>query len=181
MVDSRHFIAALVCSIAALAVLVGPASARQSVHENWHDEGTLIHENFCGAAGLTVSDEFVADGKITVVPHGSDGPEYFLNRYKETNVVTNLANGKVIGFSFTVAEKDLKVTENGEGTVTVLFLSTGNLVLYGADGKAIARNPGQVRIESVFDEDGELISERLVKGSTGRSDDICAAAVEALT
>lgn len=66
---------------------------------------------------------------------------------------------------------------------------TGNDVLYGADGKAIARDPGQVRIELVIDHgdtpndpsDDQLISRELVKGSTGRTDDSCAAAVEALS
>ncbi|MEJ7583220.1 MAG: hypothetical protein WKF43_03860, partial [Acidimicrobiales bacterium] len=66
---------------------------------------------------------------------------------------------------------------------------TGNTVLYGADGKALARNPGQSRFEFLIDQGGtpndpsddEVIGSALVKGSTGRNDDICAAAVEALT
>jgi hypothetical protein len=87
-------------------------------------------------------------------------------------------------------EKDLRVTDNGDGTLTILVLSTGNGVVYGADGKAIARNPGQVRFEILVDHSGtpadpsddEFLADLgEVKGSTGRTDDFCAAVVPALT
>ena len=61
-------------------------------------------------------------------------------------------------------------------------------MLYGPDGKAIARNPGQTRFELVFDDGGTPadplddveLDFRVVKESTGRSDDFCTAAVAAL-
>ena len=62
-------------------------------------------------------------------------------------------------------------------------------LLYGEDGKAIARNPGQVRYELLVDHGGtpndpsddvELGSTD-VKESTGRSDDFCEAMVAALS
>lgn len=86
--------------------------------------------------------------------------------------------------------KDLKVTDNGNGTLTVLVLATGNLVTYDQSGKAIARNPGQVRFEVLIGDGGTpqdpsddefLEFHGNVKGSTGRNDDFCAAAVPALT
>ena len=40
------------------------------------------------------------------------------------------------------------MTDNGDGTLTILVLTTGPAAVYGPDGKAIARNPGQVRFES---------------------------------
>jgi hypothetical protein len=84
--------------------------------------------------------------------------------------------------------KDLRVTDNGDGTLTILQMSTGNATLYGPDGTAIGRNPGQVRFEFVVDHGGTptdpsddvLLKERLVKGSTGRSDDFCEAVVPVL-
>jgi hypothetical protein len=83
-----------------------------------------------------------------------------------------------------------RVTDNGDGTLTILVLGTGNSTTFGVDARAIARNPGQVRFEFLVDHDGtptdpsddELIADlSLVKGSTGRSDDFCAAAVPELT
>jgi hypothetical protein len=105
-------------------------------------------------------------------------------------VDTNLANGKAITGTFNVIEKALHATDNGDGTVTALFLGTGNEVTYGPDGKAIARNPGQIRFELLIDENGTpndptddevLAFLGLVKESTGRTDDFCAAVVPVLT
>jgi len=45
-----------------------------------------------------------------------------------------------------VTELGTRVTDNGDGTLTLLILNTGNSVLGGEDGKVIARNPGQVRV-----------------------------------
>jgi hypothetical protein len=189
MTHSRKLVAMLACCVAASAALVGGASARQIFQERFHDEGGLIHENFCGVAGLTVSDDFVIDGKVRAVPHGPDGLAYFLQTSKETSVVTNVANGKAVTFVAKATVKDLKVTDNGDGTVTILLLATGNEVIYGADGKAIFRNPGQSRFELLFDHGGtptdlsddEFISDERVKGSTGRNDDFCEAVVPDLT
>jgi hypothetical protein len=59
---------------------------------------------------------------------------------------------------------------------------------HGPDGKAIARNPGQVRFEAVVDHDGTPtdlsddteLSFTQVKGSTGRSDDYCEAIIHSI-
>jgi hypothetical protein len=190
MTHSRKLVAMLACCVAASAALVGGASARQIFQERFHDEGGLIHENFCGVAGLTVSDDFVIDGKVRAVPHGPDGLAYFLQTSKETSVVTNVANGKAVTFVAKATVKDLKVTDNGDGTLTIVAMGVGSDTLYGPDGTAIARNPGQIRFEVLIDDGGtpsdpsddEFIADRgLVKGSTGRNDDFCAAAVAALT
>ena len=103
-----------------------------------------------------------------------------------TETVTNLANGKSVTSSAKFIDKDLRVTDNGDGTLTLLILTTGNAVLYGPDGKVIARNPGQERVEILVSDGGtptdpsddeflEFLG--VVKESTGRSDDFCAAAV----
>jgi hypothetical protein len=104
-------------------------------------------------------------------------------------VLTNLANGTSLRSFARVIDKDLRVTDNGDGTLTVLILATGNAVLYGENGKAIARDTGPIRVEFLIDHGGTptdpsddvVLSEELVKGSTGRSDDFCAAAVPALS
>jgi hypothetical protein len=84
--------------------------------------------------------------------------------------------------------KDLRVTDNGDGTLTILELSTGLATLYGPDGPAMGRNPGQVRFEFVVDHGGTptdpsddvLLEENLVKGSTGRNADFCETIVPVL-
>jgi hypothetical protein len=61
--------------------------------------------------------------------------------------------------------------------------------VYGPEGKAIVRDPGQIRFELLIDNGGtpsdpfddeflEFLG--IVKGPTGRSDDFCAAVVPVL-
>jgi hypothetical protein len=182
--------AILALSAAAAVTLATAASAKLLLRETIHEEGTDALNNFCDVPGLTVEDAFVFDGRVQAVPHGRDRLAYFLERGKATDVFTNPANGKSITGVTTFIEKDLHVTDNGNGTLTITNLSTGNGVLYGEDGKAIARNPGQVRFRFIVDDGGtpadpsddEFLADLgMVKGSTGRSDDFCAAAVPALT
>ena len=89
----------------------------------------------------------------------------------------------------TVLDKDQRVTNNGDGTLTVLILATGNATVYDENGTAIARNPGQVRYKILLDHNGtprdpsdDEFLEFLgtVKGSTGRTDDFCATIVNAI-
>lgn len=182
--------AILALGATAAVTLAAAASAGQILRETFHQEEIEVINNYCGVPGLTVESAVVRDGRVHVVPHGRDGLPYGGLHIKETEVVTNLANGNSVTFFSTFIEKDLRVTDNGDGTLTILIFATGNTVLYGEDGKAIARNPGQQRIEILLDHGGtptdpsddeflEFLG--VVKESTGRSDDFCEAAVPVLT
>ena len=185
----RWFSVALVLVAATATTFVAAASARQ-IDSGPIDEVEIEEvENFCGFEGLTV--EFVTHtvGRFHVVSRGRNQLPYFGANLKITEVVTNVDNGNSVMSTATTRDKDQRVTDNGDGTFTVLVLATGNAVLYGPDGKAIARNPGQVRFELLIDNNGtptnpdddeflEFLGE--VKGSTGRSDDFCEAAVPIL-
>lgn len=179
--------AIVLATLTALA-LAASATAGQVFRETFHFEDTFVVDDFCDEAGLSVQIALVMDGNVLVVPHGPDGLDYFLQHGRRTEVLT--ANGTTLTSVVTVTEKDKRVTDNGDGTLTVLILATGNAVLYGEDGKAIARNPGQIRFELLFGDNGTpddpfddvfLADLGLVKGSTGRSDDFCEAAVPALS
>jgi hypothetical protein len=182
--------AILALGATAAVMLATPASAGQVFRELIHEEDTFVINDFCDVPGLTVEVASVVDGRVQAVAHGPDGLAYFLQRATHTNVFTNVANGKSIHDVSRVLEKDLRVTDNGDGTLTILILATGNSVLYGEDGKAIARNPGQIRFEILVDHGGtptdpsddEFLTDLgLVKESTGRNDDFCEAAVPALS
>jgi hypothetical protein len=180
--------ALLALGVVAAAMLAAGAAAQPPFKERFHDEGTFVDEDFCGA-GLTVDGTFVVDGSLLVVAHGPDGLAYHLEHISATTTNTNRANGKTVTVDSSVVSKDLRVTDNGDGTLTILILATGNDVFYGPDGKAIGRNPGQIRFEILVDHSGTPTDRfddveldfRLVRESTGRSDDFCEAAVPALS
>jgi hypothetical protein len=165
------------------------AASAQPIREGGVFEETDIVDDFCDVAGLTVQVDSTIDARFMLIPHGPDGLGYGLEHFKITTVFTNLANGNAVTSEETSISKDLRVTDNGDGTLTILGLSTGNVVVYGPDGKAIARNPGQVRFEVLIDNGGtpsdpsddeflEFLG--IVKGSTGRTDDFCGAVVPVL-
>jgi hypothetical protein len=180
-----RFVRVLAVTVTAFAVFAGASAAKPFFSERFHEEGTFVEPDFCGA-GLTVNASFVADGRLKVRTRGKEGLHYFAEHVRVTTVFA--ANGTFVTDVTNVLNKDLRVTDNGDGTLTVLLLATGNSVLYGPDGKAIARNPGQSRFELLLDDNGtpedpfddiELGFE-LVKGSTGRTDDFCAAALDVI-
>jgi hypothetical protein len=168
--------------------LAGGASAKPIEHTEFRDEFSETIEDFCGVDGLTVQHDNAADVRLLVNPHGPGGLIYFHANVKFTGVFTNLANGNTVTEVGNAVDKDLRVTDNGDGTLTILVLTTGNAAVFGPDGKAIGRNPGQVRFEFVVDHGGTptdpsddvLLEERMVKGSTGRSDDFCETVVPVL-
>ena len=187
MTHSRRSVAMLACCVAASAVLVGHASARQIFQERYEGEASFVYDNFCGVPN--VSYQVVYGGKVKAVQRGANGFEYVHDHIKENEVYTNLANDKYITAVLKYNIKDpLKVTDNGDGTLTIVTMLTGSTMVYGTDGRAIGRTTGQSRLEILIDHGGTptdpsddvFISERRVK-RVGRSDDLCAAAVEALT
>ena len=170
--------------------LATAAYGGQIFRETFHEEETEVITDFCGVPGLTVEFATVRDGTAQAVPHGHDQLAYFMFHITQTEVVTNVSNDNFVTSTSRFVDKDLRVTDNGDGTLTILVLTTGNAVLYNAAGEAVARNPGQTRFELLIDHGGtptdpsddeflEFLG--VVKESTGRTDDFCEAAVPELT
>ena len=179
---------AVIAAAMVAAAMVAPVAAAPLEHGTFHDEFSFIDPDLCGA-GIEVQFDVVVDGRFLVTRRGRDGLVYFMEHIHLINTMTNLANGRtIIGVERTMY-KDLHVTDNGDGTLTIVALATGNFTIYGEDGHAIARNPGQFRFQVLIDHNGtpgdpsddSELEFTVLKGSTGRSDDACEAAVPALS
>jgi uncharacterized protein (DUF2141 family) len=182
----------LLLATASLAALVLAVSAQAEpgrvFKETVHLDDINLIEGFC-ETDMVVQSHFVADVKVKAMPRGRDGLIYFANRLSITETFTNVDNGKFVVSTVNGIDKDLRVTDNGDGTLTILILSTGNAVVYNSDGEPIGRNPGQVRFEVLVDHGGTPsdpsddteISFEVVKESTGRTDDFCEVTVPALS
>jgi hypothetical protein len=179
---------------AATAVLItvgalgAPAQARPVDRGTIDEQFSEVIRNFCGQRGLTVYHDVVVSGRFQFNVRTPGTAPYYLERLKFDETFRNKAGERVTA-STGVLDKDLKITDNGNGTLTILTLATGPATLYNAAGKAIARDPGQIRLKLLIDHNGTLSDPsddhqigdaELVKGSTGRSDDFCAAIVEEL-
>jgi hypothetical protein len=187
-VEMRHLL--LATALLAAFVLAVPALAKPGrvIKETVHEEFFNEIDSFC-ETDMVVESHVVVDGTTTIRPRGRAGLIYFANRLRITETLTNVENDNTVVSTVNLIDKDLHVTNNGDGTLTILILSTGNAVIYNSDGKAIGRNPGQVRFELLVDHGGTPsdptddteLSFELVKESTGRTDDFCEVVVPALS
>jgi hypothetical protein len=188
MGGTARFTRLLALGAAVGALGAASATAGVAMHDSIHDEGEFTIQNFCDQPGLNVDLRFVMDIRVHGVPHGPSGLLYLLQNGTRTELITNLANGKTVRSTANVIEKDRRVTDNGDGTLTIIDLATGNAVVYGPNGKAIARNPGQTVFRLLIDDNGtpndpdddQILDQQEIKSSTGRSDDFCAAVVPAI-
>ena len=163
-------------------ISTGPAAAQKIDGDTFHDEETFVVEDFC-APGVTVEGHVTRDGRF-LVRENRDGVVYFLDNTRQVIVWTNLDTGQTAtDLQPRTLTKDLKITVNDDGTLTIIALLTGAGKLFGDDGDFIAKGSGQVRFRNVIDyhgtlsdpEDDTLISSDLIFGSTGTNDDYCAA------
>jgi hypothetical protein len=182
--------AAALLAVATVAAAGGPATAKPIDSGTIHEEYSFAVTGFCGVDGLDLEIEGVNDFRFRLGSRGAAQLPYFLEQVTVHQTLTNPDNDRFVTYSSRGIGKDLKVTDNGDGTSTILALATGNETWYGMDGKAIARNPGQGRWEILIDNNGtpqdptddeflEFLGD--VKGSTGRTDDACAAMVAELS
>ena len=182
--------AAAAATLLAVAAGGGPATAKPIDSGTIHEEFSFVITDYCGVAGLDIELQLVADIRFRLGSRGDAQLPYVLNHVTRQLTLTNPDNDRFVTGSSRAIDKDLKVTDNGDGTFTILVLATGNETRYGMDGKAIARDPGQLRWEVLIDNNGtpqdpsddeflEFLGD--VKGSTGRTDDFCAADVAELT
>ena len=116
----------------------------------FHDGFSEVVENFCDVPGLTVQIDTVVDGRFRVDTRGRGGLVYFAENVRAAGTFTNVENGNVATSVDKVLNKDLKVIHNGDGTLTVILLATGNatLVIVGTSPGATSR-PDSAMIDAV--------------------------------
>ncbi len=164
-------------------VASSPASARPLDKGHFHD---VVTDTFDCDGTPT---RFNGDARInfTFVQRGP-GQTYYRESVRGTNVFTNLNTGGTYTEIFTSNGRDLRITDNGDGTLTILAQGSGSDRYYDTHGKLVLNDPGQVRSRYLVDEmgtpdnrfDDEEIDGtfEIVRESTGRNDtqgrDFCA-------
>jgi hypothetical protein len=161
----------------------GPAAAEPIDKGHFHD----VFTDFFDCDGTPTQVDGDVSGNFQFIDRGPALFPYFGESTRGTLVFTNLDNGGTFTEIFSVHDKDLKITDNGDGTITILVLATGSDRWYDTNGNLVLNDPGQIRFEVLIDTNGtpgdpsddeEIAFLGLVKGSTGRNDtqgrDFCA-------
>ena len=187
--------AAAAVAVLALATTAPGAAARPVQNEPFTDSSVEVVKGFCGVDGLDVQVTETTAGRVLVNTRGPDKRAYFTENVSVQLAFTVLDDAGVpVGDPAVTAvgrthEADLRITPGVGNQDTIQVLVTGNFTVYDAAGKAIARNPGQVRFTVLIDNGGtpgDISDDTFIadvsfdKGSTGRTDDFCAAAVPEL-
>ena len=132
----------------------GPAIASPGGWEPGHAEWGETTEDTCDIAGLTV--EVVGSGDWSGRTELRGGLPYDQSHGVDTEVFTNLGNDK----SATIVSKGnqvaLHVTDNGDGTLTVVYLFTSITDAYDDQGDVIAHGAGSLTVRSVWDHAGTI-------------------------
>jgi hypothetical protein len=182
MTRGRNLISAVagLASIGLTAIVTGwsgSAAAQPLQHDHFHDVSSEVIVGFCD--DMTIRIDADVSGTFLGNPHGPAALFYGSEHQHGSVAYTNLATGKAYSTTFNTISKDLKVTDNGDGTLTILELNTGGQNWYGPDGKILLHEPGQIRFEILIDDAGTpsdpnddvfLDFLAIVKGSTGRND-----------
>ena len=153
---------------------VAPAVAAPLDKGHFHD----VYTDFFDCDGTPTQVDGDVHVNFVFVKHGP-GLAYYRESVRGTNVYTNLDNGGTFTEIFTVHSMDLKVVDNGDGTLTITTLQTGGYRLYDTNGKLVLKDPGQIRTQALIGDNGTpddpfddvfLEDLGLIKGSTGRND-----------
>ena len=155
-------IALLLCGLVATPALASPIE-----QEHFSFTGEFEADEFCPGFDIFVD----AHVFIMLNSRGQDGILYWSGNFHGVNVWTNRATGKTVTNRFESMDRDLQVTDNGDGTFTITWQATGSERIFGPDGKLLSIRSGLVRGQVVIDHDGELVEDRgLLLGPTGRFD-----------
>lgn len=109
-------------------------------------------ERICGGVEVRIWGQWrSASGFSTKGP--SPFPYYFENGHGTHNF-TNLQTGRTVSSVWNGVEKDVRITENGDGTFTLIALNSGREVMYGPDGARLGSWVGTTRWKLVVDYHG---------------------------
>ncbi|EAP99460.1 hypothetical protein JNB_04790 [Janibacter sp. HTCC2649] len=136
--------------------LATTASAAQPFTEHWDDDFTVVHragsQDFCNLPFVVVAhvQEF---GSFVGHNRGPAGLFYGAATFKGTTTWTNPANERNYRDEYSGTDRDLKVVDNGDGTLSLQVKQTGPHRYYD-NGTLAFIDTGMVRFTLTFDNGG---------------------------
>lgn len=141
-------------TIAATVLLCGTAisGASAAVLENVHfqDSGS---EPFTFCEGIDAVVSWDDEGHELIKTKG-DGLVYFKANVRGTTSFTNLATGKSYTNTYRFTDRDQKITDNGDGTLTITIANSGMNKWYDGDGELVFLTAGQFKFQIMVDHGG---------------------------
>lgn len=153
----RTAIAAGLAAASALLLVPASAVAAPPVVEHWTDHVEHIEQveagpDWCPDVPFDVLHVEDARGTFRFVRHG-DGNYYGASSLEVRGSWTNVDTGESFSYVHRGSDKDLHVTDNDDGTITIDVASTG-VTTYYDDGAFLFRDAGRFTGSVVIDTNG---------------------------
>jgi len=177
MARTSHLLTAPVLAAGLLFAAAAPASAAPPERFPLDFAVSGTSDDFCDA-GLAVQPTFTYEQTGTATLRWRGGLPYFQGHSRIVQTFT-YEGSTVTVLSPHLLEKDLSVTDNGDGTATIILLFTGPQRTVAENGRILAKDDGQIRERWIYDEAvDDIVSRERIFGSTGTNDDFCSAVLE---
>ena len=161
----------------AVVLLGTTASAALVSNMRFHDTFSEVSHDFCGDMHVrTVYDVYVHELART---KGSGDLLYFSTNAHGTISDINLATGKSYTNTFAFNDRDQRISDNGDGTITIVAAGTGVNKYFGPDGELLFMDAGLTQVQldiDLNDTPTDVSDDTFVEGSfqllkqTGRQD-----------
>lgn len=169
----------------ASAAPAGNGVAWQTTIDDAFDE---VIEDFCDVPGLTVELAFTSVGTFRYTSPGVAGLPYFTQFADDTEVYTNVDTGASVTLLNDRRSKDVRVTDNGDGTLTFIVVGTGHGFLYSEEGDTLGRSAGMFSYRVVYNyagtptdpSDDFKVGRPTILKDVGLKPDFCGPMVEAI-
>jgi hypothetical protein len=159
------------------ALMATGAQATQVEHARIDHQWSYVREDFCG--DLTVLLEGNDRGSLVARTSGQSGLARYTVNHHGGSMITNLATEKAFKFRWNYLEQDLRATDNGDGTATVISQIPGPEKIYGPDGQVVSFNGGTMRLRLTIDlagtpsdpSDDSVVGEEVLSSNGGPAQD----------
>ena len=146
-----RLIVATVTAFAAMIPVASHAAAGRLEGFSYHDDVHFVANDVCGVTGLSVTFDVVVDGRVLGVIRGSGPFPFYTITQHGWALITNLANGKSMTTTWNTIGKDQSITDNGDGTITIVEGSAGQFRFVDTDGRLVGVNAGTIWSQYVVD------------------------------
>lgn len=181
----------LIAGLAVASIISTSTSAVAQPIDQGHFHDVFTDDPY-DCDGLPAQDSGDISGNFVLNQRGSSPFPYYRESVHGTFVTTNLLTGGTFTQVFASVSQDHVITDNGDGTITIMVNSTGGWRAYDQFGKLVLKDPGNFRFSFDVDyggtpgdpsDDTEVDdSFQVVRDSTGVNDtdgrDFCADVLE---
>ncbi|HYN29315.1 MAG TPA: hypothetical protein VES95_05525 [Dermatophilaceae bacterium] len=141
-------------ALAAAALVPATATAAEPV-DGFHFRGEYTHVEQeigeCLEVPFPIRHDGWVNARFSVRLHGTDGPEYYSLRATARDLYTNTDTGESFTGHSTFRDADLRVTDHGDGTITVLASGVRVESFRAPSGRLIGIDAGRATSTYVVD------------------------------